>query len=338
MIKTAYLALFILLFCPTLRAEDCHKIRAAFDIGSGSTKVKVAKINICYQKIEEILYEAAQPVGYHEDLTARKTGEFSKEILSKGFQILKQLHEQTLEYKVDEFFGVATSAFRDAINGEQFLQKVHKELGIKVIIISQELEAKLGFIGASAIRTKDIKDIVVWDIGGGSMQMSTLDSDGKFIIYKGNIASVSFKEYLMKELQNKDLSKSTTPNPISTDDMKASLLTANKLAKVEIPSVIKEKIVAGAEIIGIGGVFSYSIQGQLNNAESVFNITQLSEALKLRIGMTDHEIGSKYASTEISNLILVAGFMNGLKIEKIRTGFINLADGLLIAPHFVGLN
>ena len=61
---------------------------------------------------------------------------------------------------------------------------------------------------------------------------------------------------------------------------------------------------------------------------------QIKSALDKRAGMTDVDIGGKYASTEISNLALVAGYMSGLGIKYVKTGKINLTDGLLIAPDF----
>ena len=53
-----------------------------------------------------------------------------------------------------------------------------------------------------------------------------------------------------------------------------------------------------------------------------------------RQGLTDTEIGGKYAATEISNLTLVLGFMNELGIEKVMTVKANMAHGILIYPRF----
>jgi exopolyphosphatase/guanosine-5'-triphosphate,3'-diphosphate pyrophosphatase len=52
------------------------------------------------------------------------------------------------------------------------------------------------------------------------------------------------------------------------------------------------------------------------------------------ISLTDKEIGGQYADTEISNLILVLGFMQQLGISEVMTQNINLADGVLLNPAF----
>ena len=65
---------------------------------------------------------------------------------------------------------LATSAVRDAENGEELVGRVREATGLKMRLISGEKEATLGFRGAlSAMR--DAGRILVVDLGGGSAQL-----------------------------------------------------------------------------------------------------------------------------------------------------------------------
>jgi hypothetical protein len=60
-----------------------------------------------------------------------------------------------------------------------------------------------------------------------------------------------------------------------------------------------------------------------------------SETTKMKVGkLNDKEIGGRYADTEISNLILVLGFMEKLGIKEVIPVNVNLADVILIDPEF----
>src|SRR5213075_2275751 len=72
---------------------------------------------------------------------------------------------------------VATSAVRDAVNGEEFLQRVQKEAGLKVRILRGEDEARLSFRSALAHFDLGSGRAVVMDIGGGSLELA-LSEDG----------------------------------------------------------------------------------------------------------------------------------------------------------------
>lgn len=65
---------------------------------------------------------------------------------------------------------VATAAVRDAANGPRFIERVRRELGITVRILSGKEEARFGFLGA--VRGLPVEDGFLFDLGGGSLQLS----------------------------------------------------------------------------------------------------------------------------------------------------------------------
>lgn len=65
---------------------------------------------------------------------------------------------------------LATSAVRDAENGQELVERVREATGLKMRLISGEKEAALGFSGAlSAVRYEG--KVLVVDLGGGSAQL-----------------------------------------------------------------------------------------------------------------------------------------------------------------------
>src|SRR5581483_3541873 len=64
---------------------------------------------------------------------------------------------------------VATSAIRDAANGEEFLARAREATGLRLEIISDEDEARFGYV--AAINSSTMTDGIVLEIGGGSIQL-----------------------------------------------------------------------------------------------------------------------------------------------------------------------
>jgi exopolyphosphatase/guanosine-5'-triphosphate,3'-diphosphate pyrophosphatase len=69
----------------------------------------------------------------------------------------------------DDIHVVATSAIRDADNGERFLADARRETGLNIEVLSATEEAYFGYV--AAVNTTTLRDGVALDIGGGSLQL-----------------------------------------------------------------------------------------------------------------------------------------------------------------------
>jgi exopolyphosphatase/guanosine-5'-triphosphate,3'-diphosphate pyrophosphatase len=74
---------------------------------------------------------------------------------------------------VERIEAVATSAIRDAANGEQLLADIERTTGLRARVISGEEEARYGWLAIANSST--IEDGFGLDIGGGSIQVLRLD-------------------------------------------------------------------------------------------------------------------------------------------------------------------
>ncbi len=308
----------------------CIEYRAAFDIGSGATKMKVARIDKCNQEKPEIIYKKEIKVPYAENMAGNS---FNVQIQRTGLAALQELKAEAKTKGAQSFAGVATAAFRLAVNTPEFLQEIKKQTGIEVKLLSQDEEAVLGYLAASFFMSGRMKDAVIWDIGGYSMQMIFPKNDRDYVIYNGKLASISFKEKILSEIKHQQPGHYISPNPIGKDNLGKALKIV-MLAAIEVPEEIKEKLSKpDTIIIGIGGVHYQSVAKQLG-VNNVYRHEELIGKLNTRIDLTDKEIGGQYADTEISNLILVLGFMQQLGIREVMLKNINLADGVLMNPAF----
>ena len=79
---------------------------------------------------------------------------------------------------------VATAACRRAKNCRYFLDMVKKETGLNIEIISTQEEARLAVVGCVPLLNRNIKRALVFDIGGGSTEVSLarMTNSGRAII------------------------------------------------------------------------------------------------------------------------------------------------------------
>jgi exopolyphosphatase/guanosine-5'-triphosphate,3'-diphosphate pyrophosphatase len=73
---------------------------------------------------------------------------------------------------VEDFMGFATSAVRDAENGDEVLGRVQQETGVHIRVLSGENEARLTFLAARRWFGWSSGRLLVIDIGGGSLEMA----------------------------------------------------------------------------------------------------------------------------------------------------------------------
>src|SRR5437867_2682491 len=100
------------------------------------------------------------------------TGVLPDEAFQRAVAILKAYRRLAEIHGVDEIRAVATSAIREAQNGEDFLEHVTRKVGIWLRAIPGEEEARLVYLAAlNSIHAGGPK-VVVIDIGGGSVELA----------------------------------------------------------------------------------------------------------------------------------------------------------------------
>ncbi len=75
------------------------------------------------------------------------------------------------ELGAERLLAIATSAVRDARNGDAFIAELRERFGLDARLLSGEEEAHLTYLGATAQRPADGSKTLVFDIGGGSTEL-----------------------------------------------------------------------------------------------------------------------------------------------------------------------
>lgn len=324
------LVLMVLFFSWQTNAKNaCQENRGAFDFGSGTTKAVVALVDVCEKKIIQIVYEERIALALNEAFEKSASQEIPFSVFEGKFSQLKNLVDKIkLEMKVTKVSAVATSVFRMAKNGKAITKQLSQKLNIPIKIITQEREAELGYwsVLASQKSAPSQQQIIVWDIGGGSMQMYS-QAAGKVHIYQGELASVTFKNKILEVLQFKNPKEHSSPNPIGGQRLAAVQLAKNH-AYLNVPSFFK-KNAQKSYWVGVGGVLAMSVQKQVSKEHHMFTQEALAETLKNKALLKDSEIDSEYRISDVSNLALVLGHMQALGIQKVETVQSSLGQGLL---------
>ena len=150
---------------------------AAIDIGTNSIHMIVVKVlqQRNFEVIERVKVMAKLGVGVFA------TNRLSDRAVKVGLETIERCVQLADQLGADEIITAATSATREAKNGEAFLEEVVKRTKIRPRIISGKDEARLIFLAVqNAIALKD-ENALVLDIGGGSTEAAV-----------GNASSVLF--------------------------------------------------------------------------------------------------------------------------------------------------
>jgi len=96
----------------------------------------------------------------------------SDEGIEKLRSSIKRAIEQSASVQTQELLPFATSALREAINGEEIINSINKDFKIDLQVLSGEEEAKLTFLAARRWFGWSSGRLLVIDIGGGSLEMA----------------------------------------------------------------------------------------------------------------------------------------------------------------------
>jgi exopolyphosphatase/guanosine-5'-triphosphate,3'-diphosphate pyrophosphatase len=150
---------------------------AAVDIGSNSIHMIIARID--GDGTIEVLEKAKEMVRLGDDLGSAMLSAATQE---RGVAALKRLKVLADARQVTDIIAVATSAVRDARNGEDFILRVQAETGIDARIISGVEEGRLIYLGTREVYPFGTQRALIVDIGGGSVEFIAADQRREYAI------------------------------------------------------------------------------------------------------------------------------------------------------------
>jgi exopolyphosphatase/guanosine-5'-triphosphate,3'-diphosphate pyrophosphatase len=211
-------------------------------------------------------------------------------------------------YEVDHYIACATSAMRDASNSKEVIKEIKADTGIKIDVITGDLEAEIIYENHIAELLDPNKSYLYMDVGGGSTEIT--------LFHKNEVAfQKSFDIGTVRLLTNKVTNE-------TWEDLKQSL---KELAKKY------NKLTA----IGSGGninkVFSMVNSKTLKSLpiEVIREFYRVLEPMSVEERMEVYKLKKDRADVIVPALKIYANAMKWANIEEIHVPKIGLADGLI---------
>jgi exopolyphosphatase/guanosine-5'-triphosphate,3'-diphosphate pyrophosphatase len=151
------------------RPEFC----AALDLGTNNCRLLIARPTRDGFRIVDAFSRVVQLGAGVEE-----TGRLSEAAIRRTIDALKVCAGKIRKRHVRHGRYVATAACRTAENCDAFLDRVERETGLAIEIITAEEEARLTLAGCVSLLNRKTPRALVFDIGGGSTEVLWLEING----------------------------------------------------------------------------------------------------------------------------------------------------------------
>ena len=167
---------------------------AAMDIGTNSIRCIVVEVD--HKGGYKVLDDEKSTVRLGEQLA--RTGIISPQAAERALAAVGHFRKLIAGLKVSAVEAIATSAMRSAANGQELLDALSAEFGHEIRIITGEEEAELAMVSAQRHFDMEYKRYAVFDIGGGSLEITTALGNHIEEFYSLDLGAVVMTEQFLK--------------------------------------------------------------------------------------------------------------------------------------------
>ena len=145
---------------------------AVIDMGSNSFRLVVFgyEPEDHWQHVDEIREAVRVGEGVGDDRRLRP------EPMERAVRMAKVFSSFCRASGIDDVTAVATSAIRDAANGQELLARIRDQAQLEARVLSEQEEARYGYL--AMVNSTTLADGYGFDIGGGSVQVSRIEDRG----------------------------------------------------------------------------------------------------------------------------------------------------------------
>jgi exopolyphosphatase/guanosine-5'-triphosphate,3'-diphosphate pyrophosphatase len=202
---------------------------AAIDIGSNAIRFQVSTVLnsgdvLLFKKLEYVRF----PLRLGHDVFT--TGRISQKSIEKFKKLMKAFKILVELYEVEEYMFCATSAMREAENGQNLAEEVAEELGITINIIDGLREAEL--INRAINSYLSNKSYLHIDVGGGSTELNLFTNGKKIKTRSFKIGSVRVLEHHDSPVMWQDMEKWVKENVKKAYGKLTAVGTGGNISKI----------------------------------------------------------------------------------------------------------
>ena len=204
------------------------------DLGTNSTRLLVADVHDGRVTQLERRTEVTR-LGQGVDSSGRLSAAATKRV----FAAVESFQPDIERHGAKRTVAVATSAVRDARNGEEFRAELEERFGVEARTISGDEEARLAFLGATSSRPPGGERLLMLDIGGGSTEfvVGIPGSDPDFHV-STRAGSVRHTERHLHD------------DPPTEDQLSAVAGEVAAIIEAEVPAEVRRAAEAGIAVAG----------------------------------------------------------------------------------------
>lgn len=207
---------------------------AVVDFGTNSTRLLVA--NVVDGRVEEL--ERRTEITRLGD-KVDSVGKLSAAAIKRVFAAVESYRPLIDKHSAEKVVGVATSAVRDAKDGEEFREQLAELYGIETRTISGDEEARLSFLGATSDRAAGGEPLLVLDIGGGSTEF-VIGIPGSAPTFHTSTSAGSVRQ----------TERHLTDDPPTDDQLSAVAGEVAAIIEAEVPREVRREAAAGIAVAG----------------------------------------------------------------------------------------
>jgi exopolyphosphatase/guanosine-5'-triphosphate,3'-diphosphate pyrophosphatase len=307
---------------------------AAIDIGSNSIRQIVADVsdNGSIRVVDELKAQPRLGTGLGE------TGAMRAESMRSGLDALTRMATLARQFGASRIEAVATSAVRDASNGQEFMDLVNRETGLRIRALDGEDEARLAFRSALAHFDLGVGRWVVMDIGGGSVELA-LSADGLLDRLRSlPLGAIRMTEQYLQTAQQMEGAGARHAMRRGVDRLRRAVREA---LRTELP--VREW--RGAQVIGSGGTFTnlagmYLSRKQIATARTVHgthvpreDLVHILDALQdmtLPERMNVPGLNPQRADIIVAGLAVVAEVLDRVDARDVVVSGYGIREGVLL--------
>jgi exopolyphosphatase / guanosine-5'-triphosphate,3'-diphosphate pyrophosphatase len=181
---------------------------AVVDIGTNSTRLLIADVEgTAVTEVERRTTVTNMGRGVDH------TGMICSDAVDDVCTVIGDYKARYEEMGADRVMAIATSAVRDAVNGEAFIAELRERFGLDARLLTGEEEAHLTYLGATAHRS-EADSTLVFDIGGGSTEL--ILGSGKEVDFHASLQAGTIR-------QSERYLTTDPPDPHELEDLAADI-------------------------------------------------------------------------------------------------------------------
>jgi exopolyphosphatase/guanosine-5'-triphosphate,3'-diphosphate pyrophosphatase len=146
-----------------------ERLAAAIDIGTYTARLLIGKVTEQPLRVCEI-ERARQYIRVGEGMDGIEDAVISEPAFERTLAALRSFQDLAGRHGLSRAYAVATGVVRLAKNSDAFLERLQKETGIEIELISGDREARLSALGVETSLSLQGRDVVIFDLGGGSTE------------------------------------------------------------------------------------------------------------------------------------------------------------------------